>query len=91
MRTAPDPDGAVRTLNATKPVYDKARDSLSLFSSYRTKLFRNRVGTTFQLNVNNVVKSAGHLQPTAVNPDGSPWRFRIIDPRQFVLSATFDL
>jgi hypothetical protein len=88
---APDTDGAVRTLDATKPVYDKARDSLSLFGSYRTKLFHDRVGTTFQLNVNNVVKSAGHLQPTAVNPDGSPWRFRIIDPRQFVLSATFDL
>jgi hypothetical protein len=37
------------------------------------------------------MQNGGHLQPTAVNPDGSPWRFRIIDPRQFIASATFDL
>jgi hypothetical protein len=87
----PDSDGVLRSLDPNKPVYDKARDSLSLFGKYRMKLFHDRVGATFQLNVNNVVKSGGHLQPTAVNPDGTPWRFRIIDPRQFVLSASFDL
>jgi hypothetical protein len=86
-----DSDGVVRTLDPNKPVYDKARDNLSVFGKYRTKLFRGRIGTTFQLNVNNVMQPGGHLQPTAVNPDGSPWRFRIIDPRQFIASATFDL
>jgi hypothetical protein len=33
----------------------------------------------------------GRLQPLAVNPDGRPWAYRIIDPRQFVFSATFSL
>ena len=91
LAAAPDADGVVRVLDPNKPVYDHARDSLSVFGKYRTKLFHDRVGTTFQLNVNNVTQNGGHLQPTAVNPDGSPWRFRIIDPRQFILSATFDL
>ena len=81
----------VRTLDRTKPVYDKARDSLSTFAKYRTKLFHDRIGTTFQLNVENMMQNGGHLQPTAVNPDGSPWRFRIIDPRQFIASASFEL
>ncbi len=87
----PDSDGVLRSLDANKPVYDKARDSLSVFGKYRTKLFNDRVGTTFQLNVNNVTQDGGGLQPTAVNPDGSPWRFRIIDPRQFIMQVTFDL
>ena len=87
----PDSDGVLRALDPNKPVYDHARDSLSVFGRYRTKLFRGRIGTTFQLNVNNVTESGGKLQPTAVNPDGSPWRFRIIDPRQFIFTTTFDL
>ncbi len=87
----PDADGVLRALDPNRPVYDKARDSLGVFARYRTKLFRDRVGASFQLNVNNVFKDGGHLQPTAVNPDGTPWRFRIIDPRQFIFSATFSL
>jgi hypothetical protein len=87
----PDSDGVLRALDANKPVFDRPRDSMSVFGKYRTKLFNGRIGSTFQLNVNNVMESGGKLQPTAVNPDGSPWRFRIIDPRQYILSATFDL
>jgi TonB-dependent Receptor Plug Domain len=87
---APDSDGVVRNLDGTKPVYDKARDSASVFTKYRTKLFHNRIGTTFQLNVNNVTES-GRLQPVAVNPDGTPWNYRIIDPRQYIFSVSFDL
>lgn len=32
----------------------------------------------------------GLLQTVGVNPDGSGYNFRIIDPRQFILTATFD-
>lgn len=85
-----DSDGVLRTLDANKVYYDKSRDSASVFGSYRTKLFNNRIGTTFQLNVNDVFNS-GRLQPVAVNPDGRPWQFRIIDPRQYIMSVTFDL
>ena len=86
----PDADGVLRSLDATKPVYDKARGSLNTLLTYRTKLFHNRIGTRFQLNVNNVFEN-GRLQPVAVNPDGTPWNFRIIDPRQFIFSTSFDL
>ena len=36
-------------------------------------------------------KQGGRLQPIAANPDGSIWNYRIIDPRQFILSTSFDL
>lgn len=85
-----DSDGVVRTLDRTKPIYDKATGNANILATYRTKLFNNRIGTRFQVNVNNVNES-GRLQPTAVNPDGTPWRFRIVDPRQFIFTATFDL
>jgi outer membrane receptor protein involved in Fe transport len=86
----PDSDGVVRTLDKTKPIYDKAVGNVDLNMSYRTRLFRDRVGTTFQLNVRNATES-GHLQGVAVNPDGQFWQYRIIDPRQFILTVTFDL
>jgi hypothetical protein len=42
-----------------------------------------------QFNVVNALED-GHLQVTSVNYDGSPYGFRIIDPRQYILSATFE-
>jgi hypothetical protein len=42
-----------------------------------------------QLNVNNVFED-GKLVPIAVNFDGLPWAYRIIDSRQFVLTTSFD-
>ena len=44
-----------------REVYDKARDSLSVFGRYRTRMFGDRVGASFQLNVNNVTQDGGHL------------------------------
>jgi len=43
-----------------------------------------------QLNVRNIFER-GRLQAVAVNPDGQPYAYRIIDPRQFILTTTFDL
>jgi hypothetical protein len=40
--------------------------------------------------VRNVTEN-GRLQPVNAYPNGAPTVFRIIDPRQFILSATFDL
>jgi len=48
------------------------------------------VRAKFQLNVRNVQES-GSLQAVGVNPDGRPFAYRINDPRQFILSTTFDL
>jgi outer membrane receptor protein involved in Fe transport len=87
---APDSDGVVRVLDKNKPYFDKARGNLSLTLGYRTKLFRDKIGANFQLNVNNVNES-GRLQPIAVNPDGTPWNYRIVDPRLFIFTVSFDL
>jgi hypothetical protein len=33
----------------------------------------------------------GRLQPVGAFPDGSIHTYRIVDPRQFILQASFDL
>ena len=43
-----------------------------------------------QLNVRDVLEN-GRLQKVAINPAGSTYAYRIIDPRQFILSTSFDL
>ncbi len=90
LGAAPDADGIVREFDPNKPVWDHARDYFDLSAGYRLRFFRDKVSCRLQLNVNNVFES-GRLQKLSVNPDGSPWAFRIIDPRQFILSATFSL
>jgi len=48
------------------------------------------VGLTLQLNVRNL-QEGGRLQAISAYPNGRPGAFRIVDPRQFILTATFDL
>ena len=90
LGAAPESDGIVRSLDANKPVYDRARFAVDLSASYGFRLFRDRVRARVQLNVRNVLEN-GRLQKVAVNPDGSTYAYRIIDPRQFILSTSFDL
>ncbi|HEX2855454.1 MAG TPA: TonB-dependent receptor plug domain-containing protein [Opitutaceae bacterium] len=85
-----DPDGIIRELDPNRPIWEKSRAYYDFMAGYSFRLLNNRVKTRIQLNVKNVFEK-GRLQPIAVNPDGSPWAFRIIDPRQIFLSATFDL
>jgi len=82
--------GAVLFLDNNKPVWDKARFYTDLSAGYRFKLLGDKVRTKVQLNVKNAFES-GRLQPIAINPDGKPYAYRIIDPRQFILSASFEL
>ena len=60
------------------------------FVSYKTKLFTDRVTATFRLNVRNLQES-GRLQPVGAFPNGEIHSYRIVDPRQFIFSAAFDL
>ena len=46
-------------LDPNRPIYSPAETYVDLFVSYRTKLFRDKVGATFQLNVRNVGESGG--------------------------------
>ncbi len=62
-----------------------------LFASYSTRLYNDKIRATFQLNVKNVNESGGGLQATGAFFDGRPSTYRIIDPRQFILTASFDL
>ena len=90
LGAAPESDGVVRDYDPNKPVWQKGNTYVDVWGKYRFRFFHDRVQCTLQLNVNNVFEN-GHLRAVAVNPDGTPWAFRIIDPRQFILSARFDL
>jgi outer membrane receptor protein involved in Fe transport len=90
LGAAPDADGVSRHYDANKPVYDKARVYADLMAGYSTKLFNGKVRANIQLNVRNVFEN-GRLQVFGVNPDGRPRDYRIVDPRQFILTTTFDL
>jgi hypothetical protein len=87
---APDADGVVRKLDRNRPVHDKATGNLDVLLGYNTRLFSNKVRTNFQLNIRNATES-GRLQGVGVNPDGKFWQYRIIDPRQFIFTTSFDL
>ena len=82
--------GAVLFLDTNKPVWDKARSYLDLSAGYRFKFSGDKIRGKVQLNVKNVMEN-GRLQMIGVNPDGQGYAYRIIDPRQFILSTTFDL
>ena len=58
---------------------------------YRTRLWANRINASYQLNIRNLQESGDRLQAIGAFPDGTPHTYRIVDPRQFVLTATFEL
>ncbi|MES1166648.1 MAG: TonB-dependent receptor, partial [Pseudomonadota bacterium] len=80
----------ITDLDPDRPIYDKSHYYVDLFASYKTKLFNDKVGTTFKVNVRNLGEN-GRLQPVGAFPDGTIHTFRIIDPQQFIFTVTFDL
>lgn len=78
-------------LDPNRPIYSKAETYVDLFVAYNTKMFSDKVRARFQLNVKNVGESGGGLLTTGAFFDGRPSTYRIIDPRQFILTASFDL
>jgi hypothetical protein len=88
--SAPDSTGIISSYDPNRPIWDKARSYFDLSSGYNLRLFNNKVRARVQLNVKNIFEN-GRLQAVAYNPDGAPFAFRIVDPRQFILSANFDL
>lgn len=73
----------------TKPVYDDDQWQADFMVNYAFRFWRERVKCLVQLNVRNAFESGG-LQVVGVNPDGTAKDFRIVDPRRFILSATFE-
>lgn len=80
----------ITDLDPNRPIYDKAHYYVDAFVTYKTKLWRDKVGATFQFNVKNLGEG-GRLQPVGAFPDGTIHTFRIVDPQQFIISASFDL
>ncbi len=85
------PANKILQLDTNRPIYSPSETFVDLFVSYRTKLFNDKVRAKFQLNVRNVFEDGGRLQATSAFFDGKASTYRIIDPRQFILSASFDL
>ena len=87
-----DPRNAPTVINlndVTRPIYDDGDFQSDLWISYSRRILNNRIGWKLQLNIENWTEG-GRLMPTQVNFDGSPWAYRIIDPRRFVLTSTFN-
>ncbi len=80
----------ITQLDPNNPIYEKPRTYVDAFVKYRTKLWADKIGAEFQLNVRNIQEN-GRLQAIGAFPDGTPHSYRIVDPRQFILQATFDL
>lgn len=82
--------GAILELDPNRPVWDRACYYVDLFAGYRFRMFDDKFRGKVQLNVKDALEN-GRLQPVGVNPDGSVYAYRIINPRQFILSASLDL
>ena len=80
----------VTRLDPNRPVYDKGHYYMDAFVGYRAPFFSKKVTATWQLNIRNLNEN-GRLQPIGAMPDGTKSAYRIIDPRLFILSATFDM
>ena len=81
--------GAILELDKDKPFWDKARFYVDLSAGYRFRV-GDSIRAKAQLNIRDAFED-GRLQRVAVNPDGSTYAYRIINPRQFLLSLTFDM
>jgi hypothetical protein len=80
----------ITDVDVSRPIWGDDAYYFDAFVGYRTKLFNDKVDMTVQLNVQNIQES-GSLRALAAYPNGVPHTFRIIDPRKFILTATFEL
>ncbi|QYM78559.1 hypothetical protein K0B96_14835 [Horticoccus luteus] len=86
-----DSTGVYTQLDKSRPIYDESHLAFDLTLGYQMKLFAGRrINARFQLNVKNVQED-GRLQPLAAWPDGTISAYRVVDPRMFLLTASFDL
>lgn len=84
----PNQPTVINLADVTRPIYDDGNYYTDLWFAYTRKL-NEKVRMKIQLNINNLGES-GRLMPIQTNLDGQPWAYRIIDPRQYVLTTSFD-
>ena len=85
------PQNSILKLDTNRPIYSSAETFVDLFISFKTKMYNDKIHANYQFNVKNVTENGGRLQATQAFMDGSRATYRIVDPRQFVLSVSFDL
>lgn len=83
-------DNDPNAYDPARPIFDKSHTYFDLGVNYVTKIRSDKIRLRVQLNVRNLTES-GRLQPIGALPNGVPFNYRIIDPRLFILSTTFDL
>ena len=59
--------------------------------AYPSECYLDKKNIALKRYVRNVQENGGGLQATGAFFDGRPSTYRIVDPRQFILSASFDL
>ncbi|HVU35554.1 MAG TPA: TonB-dependent receptor plug domain-containing protein [Opitutaceae bacterium] len=84
-----DANGIYTSLNTDAPIYDKSHLYVDLIASYRMKLWGDRINAILRLKVENVQEN-GRLQAISAYPNGQANAYRIVDPRRFILTTTFD-
>ncbi len=75
--------------DVSRPIYDDGNSYTDLWIYYSRRILNDKVRWKIQLNIDNVFEDGG-LRVAGVNYDGSPYAFRIIDPRGFKLTSSFD-
>jgi hypothetical protein len=81
--------GVLDASDISRPIHDKANFYTDFWLAYTTRIFNNKYRMKVQLNINDIFEDGG-LRTVGVNYDGSPYAFRIVDPRQFILSVALD-
>ena len=85
------PQNKILQLDPNRPIYSPQQVYVDLFTSYRRRFFNDRIRANFQLNVKNAQEGGGGLQKTQAFFDGRAATYRIVDPRQFILSVSLEL
>lgn len=80
----------ITALDPNRPIWDESHLYVDVNVAYKTKMFNDKVQATFRLNVRNLFEN-GRLQPTGAFPNGEYHSYRIVDPRQFILSVAFEM
>jgi hypothetical protein len=80
----------ITQLDPNRPIYDSGHYYVDMFASYSTRLWNDKIVAKFQFNVRNLGED-GRLQGVGAFPDGTIHTYRIVDPQQFMLTASFDL
>ncbi|MEO6567302.1 MAG: hypothetical protein ABIO94_00955, partial [Opitutaceae bacterium] len=74
-----------------RPILDKARWYFDGFARYDTRFKGDKIRMRVQLNVRNIQESRAHLLTVGAYPNGDPHTFRVVDPRTWILTTSFDL